>query len=123
MDLSGVVACFADLTVSVIRPAADNFDVHGRPLPRTAESTFTAEVMPYPEARTLKRDDPAGFSPSDLVNYMSVTELRPRDLIQVPGETSRLEVEKVQDWSASGFYVAQCRRAQTPFEPQTGGIP
>jgi hypothetical protein len=118
-DLSGVVLALSSDLVSIERPAADNFDSHGRSIPRTPYSTFTARCIVYPGGRKLKRDDSVGFSESEVLEVLSTDSLMVRDLLVVPGYLGVFEVEAIGGWQAAGSYcAATARRRQAPFEPR-----
>jgi hypothetical protein len=118
-DLSGVVVSLASSLISIERPAADNFDSHGRGLPRTPYTTFTCHAVVYPGGRKLKREDAVGFSESEIIDILADASLMDRDLVVVPGYVGTYEVETVGGWQATGnFCAATARRRQAPFEPR-----
>jgi len=113
-DLNGIVNSISTQTFTVQRPLTDTYSSTGKANTRVFTNFITKGSIQPLTGSDLTRDT-EGYDKDHVISIWSVAPLSLRDRVVINGLGS-FEVEKLEDWAASGNYWKVIARRLGPGE-------
>lgn len=111
LDLASIIDEFTTDTVTLRHYDAATMGVNGKLSARNYTDTANVKVVIQPVAGRDWLREPEGFRATEQVSIWSSTQLANGDLIYLPSDETRYEIEGLVEWNKLGnFWKALARK-------------